>query len=417
MLKKGKECENRQLAENIAAEVNQLDNAKSGEPIVGIDLGSRKIRAIAGLADENGRVEIIGLKEADSGGIARGNITDHDLTVEAILETLSELSLFVGGEIKKVFAGISGNHLRRFTFGSSFLRSNPEQPITKEEINNCIRQTIEQIELPAGDRLLHFYPQEFIIDGKGGIDDAATLKGKEIETDLQIVTGSITNIQNIINCIGKAGLGVEGFIPSYMAAGEAVLKEEEKAEGVAVLDIGSFATQVAVYHNGFLKYSNIIPFGSAIVTEDIKDGLMISRKEAELLKVKAGSALSNKVKENDISTVRLKGEPKEVSVKNLARIIQARMEEILDMVLLEIKNSGLHSELRKGAVLCGGGAQLKNLDQLVNRYTGLAARIGYPVEKLAGGIDMEHRNPAFAAAVGLLIKGNEVLKIAQAVRN
>ncbi len=417
MQKESKEYANKRVAENISAEVNQLDIAKSREPIIAIDLGSRKIRSIAGLADENGRVEIIGLKETESKGVDRGNIADHDLTVEAILETLSELSLFVGGEIKKALVGISGNYLRRFTFGSGFLRSDPEQPITKEEINNCIRQTIDQIELSPGDRLLHFYPQEFIIDGKSGIDDAIGLKGKEIETDLQIVTGHITNIQNIINCIAKAGLEAGGFIPSYMAAAEAVLREEEKAEGVALLDIGSFATQVAVYHKGFLKYSNIIPFGSAIVTEDIKDGLQISRKEAELLKMKAGSALANKVKENDISTVRLKGEPKEVAVKNLARIIQARMEEILDMVLLEIKNSGLHSELRKGVVLCGGGAQLKNLDQLVNRYTGLAARIGYPVETLVGGMDMEYRNPAYAAAVGLLTKGNEALKSAQAVRN
>ena len=412
MFKEDNEYEDRQLTEKTSGEINLSPDASSGigVPILGIDLGSRQIRVVAGFVDENSRLEIAGLRETESNGITNGFIDDQDVLVEAIRETLGELSIFLSKEIKEAYISVPGNHLKRFTFGSGFVRRDSGKSITQDELDGYIKQTIEQIELTAGDQLVHFYPQKFMIDGKGSFTNPMGLKGKEIETELQIVTGAIANMRSIINCLNKAGLSVAGLIPSYMAMADAALSDEEKQEGVSLLDIGSSSTQIVIYKDGCLRYSNVIPFGSAIITEDIKNGLLINRKEAEVLKIKSGSALSNKVKENEISTVRLNGEPKETSVKNLARIIQARIEEILDMVMLEIKNSGLEKDLLKGMVLCGGGAQLKNLDHLVRRCTGFEVRIGYPVQKLAGGIDMEFRNPAYSTCIGLLLKGYKILK-------
>ena len=411
MFKEGNNNWGEPFSENVSGEIkSSQETGAAGVPIFGIDLGSRKIRAVAGYVDGNEKVEIVGIAEADSAGITKGIITDPDAAAAAIRVAVDDLSLFFSNEIKNVFVSIPGQHLRRFTFSSSFVRKDAEQPVTREEAARFIQQAFQQVELSAGERVVHLFPQEFFIDDRGGIKNPEGLMVKEIEAEFQVMTGQTTLVQSVINCLGKAGLEALGFIPAYIASAEAVLSDEEKKEGVALLDIGSSATQVVIFQEGQLRYSAVIPFGSGSVTEDIKDGFFIIRKEAELLKMKSGSALADEVKGNEIATIRLKGEPKEVSLKNLAHIIQARTEEILDMVMLEIKNSGLEKELKRGIVLTGGGAQLKNIARLVSRHSGMQSRIGYPVERLAGGIDMETRNPVNAVCVGLVVKGYESLK-------
>jgi len=411
MFREGEHSRNKPLNEGNSVDLTRsLKSHAAGVPIFGIDLGSRKIRAVAGFADANEKIEIIALTKADSNGIEKGILRHIEATAEDIRIALKDLSLFFNNRIEKVFVGISGNHLKRFAIGNSLVRKRPGQPVSVEEVDEFICQTGRQIEVPEGECIFHIYPQQFIINRKGGIRNPVGLKGKKIEAEFQVVTGQITFFQSIVNCLSRLNLKAAGFIPGYMAASEAVLNEEEKREGVALLDIGSATTHVVIFHNRQLRYSALIPFGSANITEDIKNGLLISGKEAELVKVKSGSALSDEVKGNEIATFRLKGEAKEVSLKNLARIIQARTEEILEMAMLEIKNAGLEKDLKKGIVLTGGGSQLKNIAELVKRQTGLPSRIGYPVERLAGGVDMEARNPMNATSIGLIVKGYESLK-------
>lgn len=408
MFKEGNSRTGKQYAENISGVTRKSEGLQG--PLLSIDLGSRKIRAVAGIVDANEKVEIIRAVEVESGGITKGIITDCQSTAASILAAMEDITLFLSSELQGVFVGVSGHYVKRFILANSFVRKKPRQPITPQEVNGYVRQTLEQIVLPPGERLIHFYLQKFSVHGKNNPRCPAGLKGKKIEMELQVVTGQIADMDAIAGSMERAGLEVTRFIPSYMASAEAVLSEAEKDEGVAVLDIGFASTHITIYCDGCLRYACIIPFGSGIITEDIKEGFFIIRKEAELLKVKAGSALSDKVMGNEISTVCLKGEPKEVPVRNLARIIQARMEEILDMAMLEIKNSGFKSGLKKGIVLAGGGAQLKNLELLVSQHTGFPCRIGYPVERLAGGMDMDFRNPVYATGLGLLIKGYDSLK-------
>lgn len=388
---------------------NAAANQQSVKPVFGIDLGSRKIRAVAGCLNGKGKVDILGMTETESAGITRGLITEPEETAKAVRVAIEDLSLFAGTPVNDVVVSIPGTYTKRFNYTNTSSRKNAGKEISIEEITELLEE-MRDLELQQGDKVLHFFPQRFFIDG-GEVIDPMGKTGKKLEVELQVVTGNAEVASSIQQSMRKAGLHVAAFIPGYMSAASANLSEEEMHEGVALLDMGASASHVVLFKDGFLKYSAVIPFGSNSITEDVKNGCLVLRHEAELLKVKSGFATAEAVKQNEIATIPGKnGEPKEVSVKNLAQIIQARMEEILDMALLEIKNSGLEKELKKGFVLTGGGAQLRQLDVMAQKHTGMSARIGYAVEHLSNGIDMEMRNPTNSTTIGLIIKGSEVLK-------
>jgi len=250
-------------------------------------------------------------------------------------------------------------------------------------------------------------PQEYIIDNEQGIKDPIGMAGVRLEANFHIITGQIAAAKNIYKCVHKAGLEVNDLILEPLASSEAVLSAEEKEAGVALVDIGGVTTDIAIFQDGIIRHTAVIPFGGNAITEDIKEGCGIIKNQAELLKLKFGSALATESKENEIVSIPgLRGrDPKEISLKTLAQIIQARMEEIIENIYYEIKNSGYENKLICGIVITGGGAQLKHISQLIEYVTGMDTRIGYPNEHLAKGNSEEMTSPMFATGVGLVLKG------------
>jgi cell division protein FtsA len=260
-----------------------------------------------------------------------------------------------------------------------------------------------------GEEIIHVLPQEYIVDNEQGIKDPIGMAGVRLEANFHVITGQVTAAKNINRCVEKAGLEVADLILEPLASSEAVLSEEEKEAGIALIDIGGGTTDIAIFQDQIIRHTAVIPFGGNIITEDIKEGCTIIKSQAELLKVKFGSALANENQENEIVSIPgLRGRaPKEISVKNLANIIQARLEEIVENVHFEIKNSGFEKKLIGGIVVTGGGSQLKHITQLIEFMTGMDTRIGYPNEHLASGNAEEITSPVFATGVGLVIKGLE----------
>jgi cell division protein FtsA len=314
-------------------------------------------------------------------------------------------------DIKVVNVGIAGQHIKSIQH-RGILTKNDDDEIGRLDIERLISDMYKLV-LPPGEEIIHVLPQEFTIDNEPGIKEPIGMAGRRVEANFHIISGRVTDIKNIKRCVDNSDLEVSELILEPLASSEAVLDEEEKTAGVVLVDIGGGTTDVAIFHEGIIRHTAVIPLGGNIVTEDIRQGCAVLRNQAEQLKVRYGSALADENKENEVICVPgIRGrEAKEISVKNLAFIIQARMEEIIEHVFYEIKASGYEDKLIAGIVITGGGAQLKHLVQLVEYITGIDCRIGYPNEYLAK-TDMlnkqafdELKSPLYATGIGLLIKG------------
>lgn len=378
---------------------------ENSEIIVGLDIGTTKICAIVGRKNEFGKIEILGLGKAESIGVMRGMVANIEKTVSSIKEAIAEAETKSGVEIHDVHVGIAGQHIKSLQHRGMVTRNSVEDEISQKDINLII-DDMYRLAMPPGEEIIHVIPQEFIIDSEQGIKDPVGMSGIRLEANCHIITGLITAANNIEKCVTKAGLNPVDLILEPLASAEAVITEEEKEAGVVLVDIGGGTTDIAIFQDGIIRHTAVIPFGGNVITEDIKEGCTIIRNQAELLKIKFGSALAKQMKENEIVSIPgLRGrEPKEISVRNLANIIQARMEEIIENVYYEIKSSGYEKKLIAGIVVTGGGAQLKHITQLIEYITGMDARIGYPNEHLAKGFD-EVKSPMYATGVGLVIRG------------
>jgi cell division protein FtsA len=288
-------------------------------------------------------------------------------------------------------------------------RANSELVIDEGDIDRLINQVHKLVMLP-GEEIIHVLPQEFKVDGQAEVKEPIGMYGGRLEANFHVVVGQVSSIRNIGRCVKSSGLQLEGITLEPLASANAVLSREEKEAGVALIDIGGGTTDLAVFKDGIIRHTAVIPFGGNVITEDIKEGCSIIEKQAELLKMKFGSAWPGENKDNEIVSIPgLRGrEPKEITLKNLSKIIHARVVEIIEQVYVEIKNYG-HEEQKKkliaGIVLTGGGSQLKHLKQLVEYITGMDTRIGYPNEHLAGDSDEDIASPLFATAVGLVMDG------------
>jgi cell division protein FtsA len=379
----------------------------SNKIIVGLDIGTTKICVIVGRANEFGKVDILGMgKVTAHGGVTRGVVSNIDKTVIAIQDAIREASEKSNVEIKKVHVGIAGAHINSLQHRGMIIRNNGEEEINKEDLKK-LEQDMYKLAVRPGDKIIHVLPQDYIIDDEPNNTDPIGMAGVKLEGNFHIITGQITAAKNIHKCVEKAGIKVAELTLEPLASAQSVLSDEELEAGVVLVDIGGGTTDVAIFHENIIRHTAVIPFGGNIITEDIKDGCNVMKAQAELLKVRFGSALANESAENEIVTIPgIRGrEPKEISVKNLARIIQARMEEILDLVYYEIKASNLEKKLVGGIVLTGGGAMLKHIAQLAEYTTGLDARIGYPNEHLAKGMVEEVKSPVYATGVGLVLRG------------
>ena len=378
--------------------------------IVGLDIGTTKIAAIVGRRNEYGKVEIMGIGRSESLGVMRGMVANIEKTVASIKEAIAEAESRSGVEIKDVHVGIAGQHIKSMQHRGMITRTSLQEEISRKDIEAIVKD-MYKLAMPPGEEIIHVIPQEFIVDNEQGIKDPIGMSGIRLEANCHIITGLITAANNIQKCVNKAGLHTVDLILEPLASAEAVLTEEEKEAGVVLVDIGGGTTDIAIFQDGIIRHTAVIPFGGNVITEDIKGGCSIIRNQAELLKVKFGSALSKQMKDNEIVSIPgLRGrEPKEISVKNLASIIQARMEEIIESVYYEIKSSGFEKKLIAGIVITGGGSQLKHVTQLVEYVTGMDTRIGYPNEHLGKGMD-EVKSPMYATGVGLVIKGLQELE-------
>lgn len=385
------------------------DMSNTAERIItGLDIGTTKICAIVGRLNAHGKIEVLGIGKADSFGVMRGVVANIDKTVEAIKAAVQEAEQKSGLTISEVYVGIAGQHIKSLQHRDIITRDNPDTEINQSDINRLV-DNMRRISLNPGDRIIHVLPQEFQVDHEQGVKNPIGMCGVRIEANFHIITGQIAAAKNIFRCVEKAGLQVLDLILEPLASSAAVLSEEELEAGVALVDIGGGTTDIAIFQDGIIRHTAVIPLGGNIITEDIKEGCMIMKNQAEALKVRFGSALATETPSNEvISIAGIKGrDPKEIRMDNLARIIQARMEEILEHVYYEIKLSGFHKKLIGGIVVTGGGSQLKHLVQLVEYITGLDTRIGYPVEHLTQTKFEEIHHPMYATGVGLILKGFE----------
>lgn len=376
------------------------------EIVASLDIGTTKIACIVGRRTEHGKVEILGYGKTDSVGVSRGVVTNIVSTVESIKRAVEEASTRSGVDIKIVNVGIAGQHIRSYQHRGIRIRSSNNDEISQPDIDALIEDMFRLVMQP-GEEIIHVLPQEYIIDNEQGITKPIGMSGIRLEANFHVITGQVTAANNIKKCVEKAGLEVSEIILEPLASSEAVLSEDEKEAGVVLVDIGGGTTDIAIFKDGIIRHTAVIPFGGNVITEDIQEGCTIIKLQAEALKTKFGSAFAHESLENQMIAIPgLRGrEPKEISQFNLACIIQARMTEIIDYVDYEIKNSGYKRKLIAGIVVTGGGAMMKNLPQLFEYSTGMPTRIGYPNEHLAKGMVEEVTSPMFATGVGLLIKG------------
>lgn len=382
---------------------------KENPIIVGLDIGTTKIAAIAGRKNQYGKLEILGFGKSDSSGVNHGMVLNIDDCIRSIEIALADcLESNPNLKIKEVYVGIAGHHIKSLQTRGERIINNTDDEIRKEDIDALIKDQYKTF-IPANDQIIDIIPQDFTIDGMEGfsLQDVVGMTGVRIGANFHIVTGDKSAIRNIHRCVNKSNLSTKDLVLQPLASAAAVMCPEDFESGVAIVDIGGGTTDLAIFHEGMLKHTVVIPIAGVNITNDIRQGLGVLRTQAELMKVKFGTALADEAQANAFITIPgLKGQPqREISAKNLANIIQSRMEEILEYVLYHIKQVNLQDKLHGGIILTGGGSQLKHIKQLTEFKTGMPARIGLPNEHLAAGHISELIKPMYATGIGLILRG------------
>jgi cell division protein FtsA len=389
---------------------NQIkpEDMANSEIIVGLDIGTTKIAAIVGTRNQYGKIEILGSGRADSIGVNRGVVVNIEKTVESIGMAIRQAEAASKVDIKRLYVGIAGQHIKSLQHRGSIMRNNLDDIISIHDVEQ-LTDNMYKLVMQPGEEIIQVIPQDFIVDKEIGIRDPVGMSGICLEANFHIITGMVSAAKNIHRCVLMTGMEVEDLILEPLASADAVLGQDEKEAGVALVDIGGGTTDIAIFQDGIIRHTAVIPLGGNIITEDIREGCSIIRSQAEAIKVKFGSALASENKTDEIVSIPgLRGTPpREISLINLSNIIQARLEEIIEQVYWEIKNSGFERKLIAGIVLTGGGAQMKHIRQLTEYLTGMHTRIGYPNEHLAGNMPDELCSPMYSTGIGLVIKGFE----------
>ncbi len=381
---------------------------------VGLDIGTTKIVAMIGRKNEYGKLEIVGVGKAKSIGVKRGVVTNITQTIQSIQQAVEEAEATSGYKINEVSVGVAGQHIRSLHHSDYITREDPESVINVDDIDALTSQ-VHKLGMMPGEEIIHVIAQDFKVDSEPKITEPVGMYGGRLEANFHVVVGQVASIRNIGRCITSAGFKLSNITLEPLASADAVLSDEEKEAGVALIDIGGGTTDLAIFKDGIIRHTAVIPFGGNVITEDVKEGCSIIEKQAELLKVKFGSAWPAENKDSEIVSIPgLRGrEPKEITLKNLSKIIHARITEIIEQVFQEIKKYGYETKNGKliaGIVLTGGGSQIKHLKQLVEYITGMDTRIGYPNEHLAGDSDDHLSSPIYATSVGLLMNGLATLE-------
>ena len=369
--------------------------------LVGLDIGTTKICVVVGRIVD-GKISIIGIGSHPSTGLRKGVVVNMDSTVNSIKKAVEEAELMAGIAINGCLAGIGGAHIK--SFNSNGVVAVKDKEVKTDDIIRAI-DAAKAVAIPADRELIHVIPQEFIVDDQDGIRDPVGITGVRLEVKVHIVTGSISSAQNVIKCCKLAGLEVGDIVLGQLASSEATLTPEEKEIGVALVDIGGGTSDVAIYSNGSITYTSVLPFGGNNITNDIAIGLRTPLEEAEKIKKKYGCAFAGMIGANETIEVPSVGgrKPRTLQRKTLADIIEPRVEEISLLIYEEIKKSGLERLLASGVVLTGGCANLEGIPELVENIFNLPARRGYPIG--VGGLTDVVNNPIYSTGVGLLLYG------------
>lgn len=371
--------------------------------VVGLDIGTTKVCAIVASIDQKSQINILGVGKAPSDGLNRGVVVNIDKTVNAIRTAIEQAQLASGIEVNSVNVGIAGDHIRSMRSKGVITINNSESEITMRDVERLL-EDCQRIMLPTDQQIIHVIPQEFVVDGQDGISDPVGMSGMRMEAEVHIITGLVSAAKNIYRCVERAGYQVADIILEPLASSYSVLEEEEKEAGVVLVDIGGGTTDVAIFQDNTIRHTAVIAIAGKKVTDDIKIGLSVLDDQAEQLKHEHGEAFADMIENDEVITVPgIAGRPpKELTKSILAKIIQARMEEILEIVAIEIKRSGYADNLSAGVVITGGGSLVRHLTPLANEVLGMDAKIGKP-SGLSGGLTEEVDNPIYATGVGLVM--------------
>ncbi|MBW1715025.1 MAG: cell division protein FtsA [Deltaproteobacteria bacterium] len=372
------------------------------ELIIGLDIGTSKICAVVGEVRPDGMVDIIGMGSHPSIGLRKGVVINIENTVNSIKEATEEAETMAGCEISSVYAGIAGGHIKGFNSHGVIALKNRE--VGKRDIERVI-DAARAVAIPMDREVIHTLPQEFIVDDQGGISDPSGMSGVRLEVKIHIVTGAVTSAQNIIKCANRAGLDVYDIVLESLASSEAILIDEEKNLGVALLDFGGGTTDLAIFSQNSIKHTSVLTLGGDNLTNDIAIGVRTPFKEAEKIKIKYGCGLTSFIGKDETIKVPSVGgrEPRTISRQLLGEILEPRVEEIFSLIHHEMVRSGYDDLVTSGVVVTGGSALLPGVPEIVEQVFNMPARIGYPSN--IGGLKEIVNSPMYATAVGLVLYG------------
>ncbi|MGZ8189957.1 MAG: cell division protein FtsA [Methylococcaceae bacterium] len=372
--------------------------------IVGLDIGTSKVAAIVGELNSDGSIEIIGIGTTPSRGLKKGVVVNLESTVQSIQRAVEEAELMAGCQIKSVFAGIAGSHIR--SLNSHGIVAIKDKEVTQYDIDRVI-DSARAVAIPADQKILHILPQEFVIDLQDGIKEPIGMSGIRLEAKVHMVTSSVSASQNIIKCIRRCGLEVEDIVLEQLASCNSVLTEDEKELGVCLIDIGGGTTDIAVFVEGAIKHTAVIPIAGDQVTNDIAVALRTPTINAEEIKRKYACALTQLAKVDGTIEVPSIGDraPRKISTQNLAEIIEPRYEELMLLVQSELRRSGYEELIAAGIVLTGGSAKVMGLIELAEEIFHMPVRMGGP-ENVTGLTEVV-KNPIHSTGVGLLMYGKD----------
>jgi len=376
---------------------------RPGNIIVGLDIGTTKICAVVSEFNDKG-AEIIGVGTYPSVGLRKGVVVNIDNTVDSIQRSMEEAELMAGCEIGSVFIGIAGSHIKGFNSHGVIAVKGHE--VSQEDVDRVI-DAARAVAIPLDREVIHILPQEYIVDEQGGILDPVGITGVRLEAKVHIVTGAVTAAQNLIKCANRAGLDVVDIVFQPLASAEAVLTQEEKDLGVALVDFGGGTTDLALFTESAIKHTAVLGLGGNNLTNDIAVGLRTPSQEAEQIKIDHGSCLNSLIDKDQMIEVPSVGgrKPRLLSRHILSEILEPRVEEIFTLIDQEIERTGLKELLASGVVITGGSALLPGIAEIADQVFQLPTRIGYP-QRISGLVDVVN-GPMFATAVGLVLYGME----------
>ncbi|MFC2077678.1 cell division protein FtsA [Candidatus Bipolaricaulota bacterium] len=369
--------------------------------VVGLDVGTTKVVALVGnIAD--GVIEIIGMGRADSHGLEKGVVVDIGRTISSIRKSVEEAENMADVRIDAVYVGIAGKHITSINNSGTVSINRPDRIIADDDVRRVV-ETAQAIQIPPESEMIHVIPRQYIVDGQDGITDPVGMTGTRLEVDVHIVTGAITAVHNLVRCVENLGIGIRQIVLEPIASSLAVLSSAEKELGVILIDIGGGTTDISVFRGGDIWFSKVVPIAGEHITNDITVGLQTPIEEAELVKKQHGSALVDSVGEDDKIEVATIGgdEKKVVSKKKLAKIIEPRVEELLDLAMQEVEDAGYRDLVPAGLVLTGGSSLLDGLAEFASQRYDIPVRRGKIPQGIHGLRDIVE-SPIYATSIGLL---------------